>query len=86
MNLVSHQLDGEVVSCNKNSVCNLQIVDTTGSYQFPAMLRLNISKAHAFIMVYSVTSRQSLEELRPTWENILEIKVRSFLPSIDLLI
>ncbi|EFX68411.1 hypothetical protein DAPPUDRAFT_63150 [Daphnia pulex] len=64
----------QVVSCNKNSVCNLQIVDTTGSYQFPAMLRLNISKAHAFIMAYSVTSRQSLEELRPTWENILEIK------------
>ena len=41
----------------------------------PAMQRLNISKGHAFILVFSVTSRQSLEELRPTWEIIREIKV-----------
>lgn len=53
----------------------MQITDTTGSHQFPAMQRLNISKGHAFIMVYSITSRQSLEELKPTWEIIREIKV-----------
>ena len=40
------------------------------------MQRLNISKGHAFIMVYSITSRQSLEELKPTWEIIHEIKVK----------
>ena len=66
----------QVITCNKNSICTLQITDTTGSHQFPAMQRLNISKGHAFIMVYSITSRQSLEELKPTWEIIREIKVR----------
>lgn len=65
----------QVITCNKNSICTLQITDTTGSHQFPAMQRLNISKGHAFIMVYSITSRQSLEELKPTWEIIREIKV-----------
>ncbi|XP_031364298.1 GTP-binding protein Di-Ras2 isoform X1 [Apis dorsata] len=63
----------QVISCNKN-ICTLQITDTTGSHQFPAMQRLSISKGHAFILVYSVCSRQSLEELRPIWAIIRELK------------
>ena len=63
----------QVISCNKQ-VCTLQITDTTGSHQFPAMQRLSISKGHAFILVYSITSRQSLEELKPIFQEILEIK------------
>ncbi|XP_072129950.1 GTP-binding protein Di-Ras2-like [Mobula birostris] len=63
----------QVISCDKN-ICTLQITDTTGSHQFPAMQRLSISKGHAFILVYSVTSRQSMEELQPIYEQICEIK------------
>ncbi len=63
----------QVISCNKN-VCTLQITDTTGSHQFPAMQRLSISKGHAFILVYSITSRQSLEELKPIYDVICEVK------------
>ncbi|XP_013793077.2 GTP-binding protein Di-Ras2-like, partial [Limulus polyphemus] len=63
----------QVISCNKN-ICTLQITDTTGSHQFPAMQRLNISKGHAFIMVYSVTSKQSLEELKAIFDVIKEVK------------
>ncbi|XP_013793580.1 GTP-binding protein Di-Ras2-like, partial [Limulus polyphemus] len=62
-----------VISCNKN-ICTLQITDTTGSHQFPAMQRLNISKGHAFVLVYSVTSKQSLEELKPIFDVIKEVK------------
>lgn len=67
------RLNLQVISCNKN-ICTLQITDTTGSHQFPAMQRLSISKGHAFILVYSVCSRQSLEELRPIWAVIRELK------------
>merc|ERR1711915_245657 len=63
----------KVISAN-NTVCTLQITDTTGSHQFPAMQRLSISKGHAFILVFSISSRQSLEELKPILEVIGEVK------------
>lgn len=64
----------QVISCDK-SVCTLQITDTTGSHQFPAMQRLSISKGHAFILVYSITSRQSLEELKPIYQQVRSVCV-----------
>lgn len=63
----------QIISNNK-LVCTLQITDTTGSHQFPAMQRLNIQKGHAFILVYSITSRQSLDELVPIYQDICKIK------------
>lgn len=63
----------QVISCDK-SICTLQLTDTTGSHQFPAMQRLSISRGHAFILVYSVTSRQSMEDLQPIFEQICQIK------------
>lgn len=62
-----------LIACNKQ-VCTLQITDTTGSHQFPAMQRLNIQRGHAFILVYSITSRQSLEELKAIFKDIHDIK------------
>ena len=61
-----------MISSN-NAVCTMQITDTAGSHQFPAMQRLSISKGHAFIMVFSISSRQSLEELKPILELINEV-------------
>lgn len=63
----------KVISSNK-SICTLQITDTTGSHQFPAMQRLSISKGHAFILVFSISSRQSLEELKTILELVTEVK------------
>jgi small GTP-binding protein len=63
----------QIINCNKQ-VCTLQITDTTGSHQFPAMQRLNIQKGHAFLLVYSITSKQSVEELKPIYKDILDIK------------
>ena len=66
----------KVISSN-NAVCTMQITDTAGSHQFPAMQRLSISKGHAFIMVFSISSRQSLEELKPILELINEVFAQS---------
>ncbi|KAI1720003.1 ras family domain-containing protein [Ditylenchus destructor] len=64
----------QVITCNQKNVCTLHVIDTTGSHQFPAMQRLSISKGHAFVIVYSVTSRQSLEELGPIILTLKEVK------------
>ncbi|CAF0914814.1 unnamed protein product [Rotaria sordida] len=63
----------QVVSCNKQ-ITTLQIFDTTGTHQFPAMQRLSIQKGHAFMLLYSITSKQTLEELKPIYNQIREIK------------
>ena len=59
----------KVISANKQ-VCTLQIIDTSGSHQFPAMRRLNMSSGHAFLLVYSVTSKQTMHELKPIIEEL----------------
>jgi DIRAS family GTP-binding Ras-like protein 2 len=75
----------QVISCNKQ-VCTLQITDTTGSHQFPAMQRLSINKGHAFILMYSVTSKQSLEELKPIFQEIIEIKGEGNIEGIPIML
>jgi len=64
----------QVRTSNQKNVCTLQLIDTTGSHQFPAMQRLSILKGHAFIIIYSITSKASLEELGPILLMLKEVK------------
>jgi len=57
-----------------SDVCGLQvdILDTAGNLEFPAMRRLSISTAHAFLLVFAVDNRASFDEVCQLWEQIGE--------------
>ncbi|XP_056633636.1 GTP-binding protein Di-Ras2 [Diorhabda carinulata] len=50
----------------------VDILDTAGDMQFPAMRRLCIATAHAFLLVYAVTSSPSLDCIKQCFEEIRE--------------
>ncbi|XP_022917546.1 GTP-binding protein Di-Ras2 [Onthophagus taurus] len=50
----------------------VDILDTAGDMQFPAMRRLCIATAHAFLLVYAVTSSPSFESVKQCFAEIRE--------------
>ncbi|XP_037953948.1 GTP-binding protein Di-Ras2 [Teleopsis dalmanni] len=50
----------------------VDILDTSGDMQFPAMRRLSIATAHAFMLVYASTSAQSFQCVQQCFEEIRE--------------
>ena len=52
----------------------LNVLDTAGSYNFPAMRDLSIATGDAFILVYSVDNAESFKEVTALREEIMEHK------------
>lgn len=52
----------------------VDFLDTEGSMQFPAMRRLSIANANAFLLVYSIDSLISFEIIKQCFEEIKEIR------------
>ncbi|XP_049309167.1 GTP-binding protein Di-Ras2-like isoform X1 [Bactrocera dorsalis] len=50
----------------------VDILDTSGDMQFPAMRRLSIATAHAFMLVYASTSASSFHCVKQCFEEIRE--------------
>ncbi|XP_031835051.1 GTP-binding protein Di-Ras2 [Nomia melanderi] len=50
----------------------VDLLDTAGDLQFPAMRRLSIATAHAFLLVYATTSMPSFECVKQCFEEVRE--------------
>lgn len=60
----------------------VEILDTSGSYSFPAMRKLSIQNSDAFALVYAVDDPESLEVVKSLRDEILEIKEDKFTPIV----
>lgn len=68
------QVDGKI--------CDLEILDTAGIAQFTAMRELYIKNGKGFLLVYSVTDENSLNELLSLREQVIKIKENSKIPMV----
>lgn len=62
--------------------CDLEILDTAGVAQFTAMRELYIKSGKGFLLVYSVTDANSLQELLALREQVLRIKDSQNVPMV----
>ena len=60
--------------------CMLEILDTAGTEQFTAMRDLYMKNGQGFILVYSITSQSTFNDLQDLREQILRVKDRDDVP------
>ena len=53
---------------------SVSFLDTAGNISFPAMRQLYISKAQAFVLVYSIKDENSFLEVKSLWEQIKKVR------------
>ncbi|XP_047656734.1 rasd family member 4 [Tachysurus fulvidraco] len=73
-----HSMEYEVAGIK----VTVHIMDTSGSYSFPAMRKLSIQTGDVFALVYSVDDPESLEAVKSLHKEILEIKEDKFTPVV----
>ncbi|XP_044201439.1 RASD family member 3 [Thunnus albacares] len=66
-----HVLEYDTASSGK---MHLEVLDTSGSYSFPAMRELCIRHSDAFALVYAVDDPGSFEEVRRLRDEILQLR------------
>ncbi|PYH98698.1 ras small monomeric GTPase [Aspergillus ellipticus CBS 707.79] len=62
--------------------CILEILDTAGTEQFTAMRELYMKQGQGFLLVFSITSNSSLNELSELREQIIRIKEDEKVPIV----
>nr|XP_056717352.1 GTP-binding protein Rhes-like [Euleptes europaea] len=60
----------------------VEILDTSGSYSFPAMRKLSIQNSDAFALVYAVDDAESFDYVKSLHDEILELKEDKFPPIV----
>jgi len=65
-----------------NSPSILEILDTAGTEQFASMRDLYIKNGQGFLLIYSITNRQTLTDVQPMRDQIVRLKGQESVPMI----
>jgi len=63
-------------------VALLDVLDTAGQEEYSAMREQYMRTGEGFLLVYSITSRQSYEEIMTFQQQILRVKDKDYFPII----
>ncbi|KAF9434617.1 Ras GTPase [Entomortierella beljakovae] len=65
-----------------DEVALLDVLDTAGQEEYSAMREQYMRSGEGFLLVYSITSRNSFEEISTFYQQILRVKDKDFFPII----
>ena len=65
-----------------DEVALLDVLDTAGQEEYSAMREQYMRSGEGFLLVYSITSRQSFEEIQQFQSLILRVKDKDYFPMI----
>lgn len=65
-----------------DEVALLDVLDTAGQEEYSAMREQYMRTGEGFLLVYSITSRQTFEEIITFQQQILRVKDRDYFPMI----
>lgn len=60
----------------------LDVLDTAGQEEYSAMREQYMRTGEGFLLVYSITSRQSFDEIQTFQQQILRVKDKDYFPII----
>ncbi|CAH1796280.1 unnamed protein product [Owenia fusiformis] len=60
----------------------LEIIDTAGAYEFPAMMDLSIRTSQAFVIVFAMNDKKTLDRALAFKQQVVDIKDREDIPII----
>lgn len=60
----------------------LDVLDTAGQEEYSAMREQYMRTGEGFLLVYSITSRESFEEIRTFQQQILRVKDKDIFPMV----
>jgi GTPase KRas protein len=65
-----------------DEVALLDVLDTAGQEEYSAMREQYMRTGEGFLLVYSITSRESFEEIRTFQQQILRVKDKDVFPMV----
>lgn len=79
----AHPLDSYRKQCViDDEVALLDVLDTAGQEEYSAMREQYMRTGEGFLLVYSITSRQSFEEITTFQQQILRVKDKDYFPMV----